>query len=429
MLKNVVEVNKINENKAFLKELFATLKNIDEKKVKLDSVIIFVEYSETATSDITYLLNGKNEKNKNLNLGLLKFRTALTRVVKKYIETEEVQANIYIGYNYSEEDFEKYKNLRKGNQVKNLRNELDIKPETPKFSFDNMILNKTVEVELNKVLLLLKNKNKIYSVWGFDEIEPTPRCIINFYGASGTGKTMAAHAITNELNKKILLLNYSDIESKYVGEAPKNLIESFRLAKESDSVLFFDEADSFLGARIKNVQQSSDQAINSLRSQMLIQLEAFNGIVIFATNLIGNYDKAFDSRILHNIEFSLPDENMRIKLIKKMIPQKAPVDKNVFDYDFLKELGKIIDGFSPREIKNTMLETLANAVYENLETISQSIFEKTFRNAALSKNRIGNIKNIQKQTLSSELFADKVREGIESGNYVAYKASDLLEEK
>ncbi|MGC8140941.1 AAA family ATPase, partial [Salmonella enterica] len=80
--------------------------------------------------------------------------------------------------------------------------------------------------------------------------------------------------------------------------APKNLQAAFDVAKNNDCVLFFDEADSFLGKRITNVVQGADQALNSLRSQMLILLEEFKGIVIFATNLVTNFDTAFESRIL-----------------------------------------------------------------------------------------------------------------------------------
>lgn len=72
--------------------------------------------------------------------------------------------------------------------------------------------------------------------------------------------------------------------------------------------MFFDEADSFLGKRIQNVNQSADQALNSLRSQMLILLEEHSGVVIFATNLVSNFDKAFQSRILKHIKFDLPNE-------------------------------------------------------------------------------------------------------------------------
>lgn len=180
---------------------------------------------------------------------------------------------------------------------------------------------------------------------------------MNFYGPPGTGKTMCAHAIANALGKKLLALNYSEIESKYVGDAPKNLQRAFEIATKEDCVLFFDEADSFLGKRIQNVSQGADQALNSLRSQMLILLEEHAGVVIFATNLVSNFDSAFESRILKHIKFELPNEEARIAIIKKMIPAKLPMPVPLTDEQF-HELSKIIDGFSGREIKNAILDTL-----------------------------------------------------------------------
>ena len=63
--------------------------------------------------------------------------------------------------------------------------------------------------------------------------------IINLYGEPGTGKTMAAHAIAKHLNRPLVLVNYGDIESKYVGETPKNIQAAFEFAKENNAILFF----------------------------------------------------------------------------------------------------------------------------------------------------------------------------------------------
>ena len=176
---------------------------------------------------------------------------------------------------------------------------------------------------------------------------------------------MCAHAIASEVNKPLLALNYSEIESKYVGDAPKNLKHAFDTAKKIDAVLFFDEADSFLGKRIQNVSQGAEQALNSLRSQMLILLEEFEGIVIFATNLVSNFDKAFESRILDSIEIPLPDRDGRAKLLRKMTPSKLPLARPFTD-DELLEVSDIIEGLSGREIKNALLKMLLNkADYPN----------------------------------------------------------------
>ena len=243
----------------------------------------------------------------------------------------------------------------------NKKNILDETPDfysqDPKYSFDQMVLPDNIQAEVFDALKVISCKELIYNKWGFNSIEPIPKSILNLYGPPGTGKTMCAHAIAKYLNKKILSLNYSEIESKYVGEAPKNLQKAFDVAKDTDSVLFFDEADSFLGKRIQNVTHGSDQALNSLRSQMLILLEEFSRIVVFATNLVTNFDKAFESRILKHIRFELPNQEARAAIIKKMLPKQLPLAVQFTDEQIM-EASAIIDGFSGREIKTAILEML-----------------------------------------------------------------------
>ncbi len=203
----------------------------------------------------------------------------------------------------------------------------------------------------------IKCQDLIYNQWGFAEVEPRPKSILNFFGPPGTGKTMCAHAIAQMLEKPLLALNYSEIESKYVGDAAKNLKKAFDTATEIEAVMFFDEADSFLGKRIENVSHGSDQALNSLRSQMLILLEEFEGVVLFATNLVTNFDKAFESRILDHIKLELPNREARAAIIDKMLPSKLPVDHR-FSNEELLEASDLIDGFAGREIKNAILTML-----------------------------------------------------------------------
>ncbi|MGM9816411.1 MAG: ATP-binding protein [Lepagella sp.] len=230
-------------------------------------------------------------------------------------------------------------------------------PQTPRYTFSQMILDERIKREVFDAVKIIECKDLIYSDWGFSEVDPVPRSILNFYGASGTGKTMCAHAIAHYLGKKLLALNYSEIESKYVGEAPKNLQKAFETAAATDSILFFDEADSFLGKRIENVTQGAEQALNSLRSQMLIQLEEFSGVVLFATNLVTNFDPAFESRILKHIKFELPNLEARAAIIKKMIPSRLPVARPFTDEEYL-EASKLIEGFSGREIKGAIMDLI-----------------------------------------------------------------------
>ena len=160
--------------------------------------------------------------------------------------------------------------------------------------------------------------------------------------------------------------------SKWVGETEQNIANAFAEAKNKKAMLIFDEADSFLGKRIENVTQGADQALNSLRSQMLILLKEFSGVVLFATNLVTNFDPAFESRILKHIRFELPNLEARAAIIKKMIPTKLPVLSPFTDEEYL-EGSKLIEGFSGREIKGAILDMLLSKAEKSKDSIIFSI--------------------------------------------------------
>lgn len=299
---------------------------------------------------------------------------------------------------------------------------LNISPSEPLYSLSQVILSQEVKKEIDSVVALLRNMGKIYYEWGFDKIDPVPRSIVNLWGPPGTGKTMTVHAISKEMGKKILVLNYADIESKYVGEAPKNLIAAFDLAEEENAVIFFDEADSFLGNRITNVEHGNEQAINSLRSQMLMKLEAFKGIVFFATNLHENYDKAFESRILKHIEFKLPDAFARKTIIKSKLPIAAPYapevrnDSGAFDDTLLASLAQIIDGFSGREIKNCILELLVRASQTEHSLITADLMKEVF---TAKKVEFDSIKNKEKER--KDKLSKQIQHNLKTNNYKVKK--------
>lgn len=284
-------------------------------------------------------------------------------------------------------------------------------PVEPKYSFEQIILPESVRTEIFDSIKLIEVKDLIYKKWGYGDIEPIAKSVINMYGPAGTGKTMCAHAIAKKLNKKLLALNYSEIESKYLGEAAKNLKKAFETAVKTDSVIFFDEADSFLGKRVQNVSHSSDQALNSLRSQMLILLEEHEGIVLFATNLVSNFDSAFNSRIQKHIRFELPNKEARALIIKKQVPKRLPLDQQLTDDDFL-SASELAEGLSGREIKNAMLELyLSKADIHNADIVfTISDIRNTIKK---KKDSITELEEERKRMLKEKIirkFEEKVEE-------------------
>lgn len=113
-------------------------------------------------------------------------------------------------------------------------------PEEPKHSFSDIILNKSTYDAIQDVLAIYEKRELLFDTWGLGTTHKQQnRAGINLYGAPGTGKSMAAHAIAKQLERQILTVDYSQIESKYVGETSKNLAAMFRYAKESGSGLLF----------------------------------------------------------------------------------------------------------------------------------------------------------------------------------------------
>ncbi|MGB7709718.1 MAG: ATP-binding protein [Microcoleus sp.] len=236
----------------------------------------------------------------------------------------------------------------------------------PLFSFEQLIITQEIEDELLLAVDLIELEAKVFDEWGLREIEPFPRTALNFYGLPGTGKTLAAHAIASKINRQILVASYAQIESMYHGEGPKNVEAIFIAAEREGALLFIDEADSLLSKRLTNVNQGSEQAINSMRSQLLICLERFRGVVIFSTNLVENYDKAFETRVRH-VKFPMPDEKGRQQIWRKHLPQKLPGVKKIS----VEELAKV-DDVCGRDIKNAVIDAAMRVARQRKEEIELS---------------------------------------------------------
>jgi len=224
------------------------------------------------------------------------------------------------------------------------------------YSFDQLVLPRHTQEILLNAIEVIQVETKVFTEWGLKTIEPFPRTALNFYGPPGTGKTLAAHAIAHKLGRPILAASCAEIESKFHGDGPKNVKAIFHAAERDHAVLFIDEADSLLSKRLTNVTQGSEQAINSIRSQLLICLEQFRGIVIFATNMIENYDRAFETRIRH-LQFTMPDESCRYEIWHKLLPPQLPLSKDIS----INYLASYTDGMCGRDIKNAIIDAAVRA--------------------------------------------------------------------
>jgi len=231
-------------------------------------------------------------------------------------------------------------------------------PRLPRRRFSELVLPASTRRTIETLLSRVRNHDLLYGEWELGTIDPVGRHkTVSFYGPPGTGKTQCAEALAAELGQPIIEVDYAAIESKYVGETPKNIRAAFEAARSAGAVLFFDEADSILGRRLTQVTQAADQAVNVSRAVLLKELDAFDGVVVFATNLARNFDSAFVRRILLHVEVPLPDAEGRRLLWQRMISDRVPGREEI-DWDRLTEASQ---GFSGGDIKNAVVLCLAAA--------------------------------------------------------------------
>jgi SpoVK/Ycf46/Vps4 family AAA+-type ATPase len=178
-----------------------------------------------------------------------------------------------------------------------------------------------------------------------------------FTGSPGTGKTLAAHVLADELGLELMQIDLSVIVDKFVGETEKNLEKVFRDAENRNVVLFFDEADALFGAR-SAVQDAHDRYANQEVSYLLQRMESFDGITLLATNLRGNLDRAFVRRIQFIVHFPDPDEETRRRLWHSHLAQAGATDPaDPVDVDALAAAIEIAGG----DIRNIVLAAAYDA--------------------------------------------------------------------
>ena len=151
-----------------------------------------------------------------------------------------------------------------------------------------------------------------------------------FSGESGTGKTMAAEVIANELGRNLHRIDLSSVVSKWVGETEKNLQQLFNAADDASGILFFDEADALFGKRTE-VQQSQDRFANIEINFLLQRLESYQGLAILATNMKSALDPAFLRRLRFIVNFPFPGPSERRAIWARAFPDKAPTEGLDFD--------------------------------------------------------------------------------------------------
>jgi SpoVK/Ycf46/Vps4 family AAA+-type ATPase len=199
----------------------------------------------------------------------------------------------------------------------------------PRFGWDDLILPPEQITQLREMSQRLRFSHVVQDEWGFGDHMPNSSGISAlFAGDSGTGKTLSAEVIAKDLGLVMYKIDLSAVVSKYIGETEKNLNTIFTTAQSSNAILFFDEADALFGKR-SEVKDARDRYANIEIAYLLQQIEAYDGVVIMATNFRQNLDDAFTRRLDFLVDFPFPDAEYRQRLWEAHFPPRTPMADDV----------------------------------------------------------------------------------------------------
>ena len=186
-----------------------------------------------------------------------------------------------------------------------------------------------------------------------------------FYGAPGTGKTETVMQLARQMKRDVMVVDFAQIRSKWVGDSEKNIkgvFERYRhFCKQlcRKPILLFNEADAVINTRQEQATRSVDKMENTMQNIILQEMEQFDGIMIATTNLAQNMDQAFERRFLYKIMFECPDASVRANLWKEMIPELNPEE--------CQKLGEQFD-FSGGQIENVARKYAINTILNDIES-------------------------------------------------------------
>jgi hypothetical protein len=206
----------------------------------------------------------------------------------------------------------------------------------PLATWEDLIVPEQVVATLHALAAQVRHRTTVYDAWGLAAKSARGLGITAlFTGASGTGKTMAAEVIANDLGLDLYRVDLSMVVSKYIGETEKHLRRIFDGGEESGAILLFDEADALFGKR-SEVKDSHDRYANIQVSYLLQRMEAYRGLAILTTNARAALDRAFQRRLRFVVQFPFPDAALRERIWRAVFPPETPTE--ALDWPRLAEL-------------------------------------------------------------------------------------------
>ena len=256
----------------------------------------------------------------------------------------------------------------------------------PRYTWGDIVLPEEELGVLHEIVGTIRGRARVLDEWGLNKkLVPNPGIAVLFAGPPGTGKTLAAQVMAAELGMDLYRIDLSTVVSKYIGETEKNLERIFSQAANSNTILFFDEADAIFGKR-SDVKDAHDRYANIEVSYLLQRIESYDGVAILASNLRSNLDDAFIRRLQFIVDFPFPDETQRLQIWNVLFPPGVPRGE-ALDFESFAKRFRLSGGNIRNAIVNAAFAAasedcgvsnrhLAHAVRRELQKMGRLINEK-----------------------------------------------------
>ncbi|MER7461308.1 AAA family ATPase [Streptomyces sp. NPDC097981] len=191
----------------------------------------------------------------------------------------------------------------------------------PDACWSRLVLGGEADGQLRDAVARLRHQALVLDDWRLREAARAARGVrLLLTGPPGTGKSLAAEVLAAEAGRDLLVVDGSELVSKYIGETEKNLAACFEVAERTQAVFLLDEADALFATRTE-VSEANDRFANMETAYLLQRLDRFDGLAVLTTNLRQNIDAAFIRRMDFVVEFPLPDEAGRHRMWELHLPR------------------------------------------------------------------------------------------------------------
>jgi MoxR-like ATPase len=239
-----------------------------------------------------------------------------------------------------------------------------------KQAWNDLVLADDTMNQVRALAARLRHAHLVHEQWGF--ASKLPRGIgvaALFSGPPGTGKTMVAGLLAQDLDLELYQVDLSNVVSKWIGETEKQLAKIFEAAEAGHALLLFDEADALFAKRTTEVKSATDRYANLEVNYLLQRIETFGGLTILTTNLNTSIDPALRRRLAAHVVFYTPDLDERITLWKRMMATDAPV-KDPIDYE---ALARAFPHMTGANVRNAVLAAAFLAAAEGCQISQQHL--------------------------------------------------------